>query len=300
MLTQYRYFVAVIDHGGMTAAANALRVSQPAISRSLQSLEFQLDAVLLDRATGKVTSVGAMVLRRARLLLAEQQSLVADVSAAGATENTAFVNGSPMTAIALLPRIIARLATERPELRISVRGDNGANYRWKIDALLGGEIDVAVTIADPALADAGLLLTPLFEPELRIVLGRATIAGDASPDLTDLLDRRWIMPPQGSSPRAVVENEFRMRGHQPPRDTIEISDWRIALDLVQSTNWVTAVPFHPACFDDRFDRLRVLPIRFGVRPLAITLATRPLARKRGATEAFVTAAQAVVDEHGDE
>ena len=293
MLTQYRYFVAVVDHGGMTAAANALRVSQPAISRSLQSLEFQLDAVLLDRSTGHLTPVGSLVLRRARLLLAEQQSLLTDVSAR-ATENALFVNGAPMTAIALLPRIIARLARDMPDLRVSVRGDNGPNYRWKIDALLAGDIDVAVTIADPALSAAGLVVQPLFEPELRIVLGRAGVPDEASPDLEDLLDRRWIMPPQGSSPRAVVENEFRMRGHQPPRDSIEISDWRIALDLVQTTDWITAIPFHPACFDDRFERFRVLPIRFGVRPLAITLATRPIGRQRRATAAFIAAAQAVV------
>lgn len=299
MLTQYRYLAAIIDHGGVTAAANALSVSQPALSRSLQSLEFQLDAKLIDRATWQLTPVGAMVLQRARLLLAEQGSLMEDVKTlARHGETQVFVNGAPMTAVALMRRIITRLAQSHPDIRVSVRGDNGANFSWKHEALLRGDLDVGLTIIDPANQAKGLVQLPLFEPELRMIVRRGEDGGRHISSLVDLIDRRWILPPVGSSPRAVVENEFRLCGLEPPRDTIEISDWRIALDLVRETGWVTAIPYHPACFEDEFDRLEVLTIPFKARPLGIGIYVRPFALRRPATAAFIEAATETVDAYG--
>ncbi|MCH4151557.1 MAG: LysR family transcriptional regulator [Sphingobium sp.] len=299
MLTQYRYFAAIIDHGGVTAAAHALAISQPAISRSLQSLEFQFDAKLIDRATWQLTPIGAMVLQRARLLLAEQGSLMEDVKAlAQHGEAQVFVNGAPMTAVVLMRRIITRLAATHTNIRVSVRGDNGANYAWKHEALLKGDLDVALTIIDPAHQTKGLVQLPLFEPELRVIVRRTEEGASRISRLEELIDRRWIMPPMGSSPRAVVENEFRLCGLEPPRDTIEISDWRIALDLVRETNWVTAIPYHPACFEDQFDRLEVLTIPFKARPLGIGIYVRPFALRRPATAAFIEAATETVSAYG--
>lgn len=297
MLTQYRYFVAIIDHGGMTAASSVLGISQPAITRSLQALEFQLDTKLLERRTGlpKLTPAGDLLLRRARILLAEQRSLVEDIAALNAqVDAVTYVNGSPMTAVALIPRILTRMADTHPNVRISVRGDNGANYEWKRDALLTGDLDVALTIFDGSMQDDSLIQMPLFEPELKVLVGRNHPCATAATRLDELVPYRWIMPPAGSSTRAVIENEFRAQGLQPPRDAVDISDWRIALDLVHETHCVTAIPFHPACFSDQFERFHILPIAFRVRPLGISIVMRPLAMARPATAAFVETARAVV------
>lgn len=150
-----------------------------------------------------------------------------------------------MTAVVLMRRIITRLAATHTNIRVSVRGDNGANYAWKHEALLKGDLDVALTIIDPAHQTKGLVQLPLFEPELRVVVRRTEEGTSRISRLEELIDRRWMIRPMGSSPRAVVENEFRLCGLEPPRDTIEISDWRVALDLVRETNWVTAIPYHP-------------------------------------------------------
>lgn len=299
MLTQYRYLAAVVDHGGVSAAARALGLSQPAITRSLQALEFHLDTVLLDRCGGVpvLTPAGRLVLDRARVLLAEQRSLVDDVAALRAGEDVVtYVNGSPMTAIALLPRILVRMATQFPDFRVSVRGDNGANYQWKRDALLAGDLDVAITILDPSIHDDGLIYRPLFDPVLKVVVRSDHPGVGSHGDLEALLPYRWIMPPAGSSPRAVVENEFRARGLLPPRNAIEISDWRIALDLVLQTDCVTAIPYHPACFDDRFARFQILDIPFRVRPLGLTLVTRPTTDSRQPTATLVAVSQTIVRE----
>jgi len=211
-----------------------------------------------------------------------------------------YINGSPMTAVSLIPNILKRMAQSHPHCPVSVRGDNGANYDWKIQALLSGELDVALTLYDPSVQRENLQQELLLEPEVRIVVGRShPAAKDPDINLERLLSLRWILPPAGSSPRAVVENEFTQHGLTPPHDCIEISDWRIAFDLVESCEFVIVIPYHPACFGDRLSRFHVLPIQFTLRPLAIGIATRPLSVQRPGIAAFVETARQVVAESAE-
>jgi DNA-binding transcriptional LysR family regulator len=300
MLTQYRYFVAIVDHGSFTAASQALGVTQPTLTRSLQSLEYQLGVQLLERSSSpiKATREGLLLLNRVRVLLAENQSLLTDLKQLSCAQRpVTYVNGSPMTAVSLLPNILKSMARSYPQYRVSVRGDNGANYAWKLKALLSGELDVAITLYDPSITRENLQQELLFEPELRVVVGHShPAAHDPDISLARLHTARWILPPSDSSPRAVVENEFTQHGLDAPPDSIEISDWRIAFDLVESGDFVIAIPYHTACFSEQAARFHVLPIRFTVRPLAISIVTRPLSAQRPATRAFIEIARRIVAE----
>ena len=149
----------------------------------------------------------------------------------------------------------------------------------------------------PEITRENLQQELLFEPEVRVVVGHSHPAvKDCDINLERLRTARWILPPSASSPRAVIENEFTQHGLDPPRDCIEISDWRIALDLVESGDFAIAIPFHPACFSEQSARFQVLPIRFTVRPLAVSVVTRPLSAQRPATKAFIEMARRIVAE----
>ena len=80
-LRQLRCLVAVVDAGTFTDAAIALRVSQPAVSRTIAGLEKALGARLLRRTSREITTtpVGAQALARARRVLAEADELVREV-----------------------------------------------------------------------------------------------------------------------------------------------------------------------------------------------------------------------------
>ena len=66
-------FVAIVERGSLTAAAEALDSSLPAVVRTLAALESQLGVRLLNRTTRRLslTEVGRQYLERARLILAE-------------------------------------------------------------------------------------------------------------------------------------------------------------------------------------------------------------------------------------
>ena len=70
---QFKYFLAVIDHGGFTAAATALHISQPALSTAIKTLEKDLGAMLFHRLPRgvKVTDAGAEFAESARVIMRE-------------------------------------------------------------------------------------------------------------------------------------------------------------------------------------------------------------------------------------
>lgn len=77
------YFVAVIDHGGVTKAANALYISQPSLSQAIRGLERELDVTLFDRVDRQMvlTPAGEELAERARRALRQAQRARDRVSA---------------------------------------------------------------------------------------------------------------------------------------------------------------------------------------------------------------------------
>src|SRR3954469_13249620 len=74
-LRQLEYFVAVVDHGSFTRAAELLHVTQPGLSHQIQALERELGGPLLERLPRKVrlTPAGRTVLPHARASLAHAE-----------------------------------------------------------------------------------------------------------------------------------------------------------------------------------------------------------------------------------
>jgi DNA-binding transcriptional LysR family regulator len=296
-LTALRYFIEVVDQRGFTAAAKTLHVAQPTLTRSMQNLEFKLDCKLLMRegSSFDLTPAGELLVRRGRMLLAEHRSMLSDLSVAlGHRKEHVAVNGSLITSLHLLPQAVLRLANERPNLRVSLVGSNDANYTWKRSAILSGELDAALSIYDPSNAMEGLVQELLVEPVLRPMVRTGHPAIGKVEAFADLLKYPWIVLPGRA--QTTFETEFRIRGLPSPRDTVAVSEWRMALDLLSATDHIAVVPYHSALLSDRMDRFATLPFTFQVRPLAISLLYRPLGAHREATRSFVETVKLIIAE----
>jgi DNA-binding transcriptional LysR family regulator len=114
-------FRAVMDQGGVTAAARILEVSQPAVSKSLAKLEKQLGFSLFRRERRRVVPTA-----EARLLHGEASRLLdgferfgvsADEIAAG-QRGTLTIATNPNAAISWLPAVAAAFRQERPHVRL--------------------------------------------------------------------------------------------------------------------------------------------------------------------------------------
>ena len=104
-LVQLRHLVALAESGSFSRAAERVHLTQPALSRSIQSLEEELGGSLFDRIgrRAELTAVGREILERARQLVLDAQDLnerarAAARSAARAARTSALVRFDAATA----------------------------------------------------------------------------------------------------------------------------------------------------------------------------------------------------------
>jgi DNA-binding transcriptional LysR family regulator len=107
-LRQLRHFVALIEFRNFTTAAQAMKISQPAFSRSIQSLEQMVGARLINRQNPlEPTKKGLLVLEHARQLLQHSQELLNDIAAFNEKEAGEIRFGvGPAPAAWLLPQVV--------------------------------------------------------------------------------------------------------------------------------------------------------------------------------------------------
>jgi DNA-binding transcriptional LysR family regulator len=118
-LRQLQHLVALAEQGSFGRAAQAVHLSQPALSRSIDTLEDSLQARLVDRAYGTVrfTQAGELVLARARELLADAQQIQRDVlQLEGLAIGSLAVGLGPFAASTLGRMALSLMAQRHPQL----------------------------------------------------------------------------------------------------------------------------------------------------------------------------------------
>jgi molybdate transport repressor ModE-like protein len=148
-IREVRAFAAVAEEGSLSAAARRLRLSQSALSQTVQSLERQLGVQLLLRSrTGVVaTEAGAILLREGRALIAQYERTLAAVAASDGASPGNLKVGIPLELPAeLLPLVLAGLSAEFPLTRVEVRHASSASQFAELEA---GRLDVALIRESP-------------------------------------------------------------------------------------------------------------------------------------------------------
>ncbi|OJY27146.1 MAG: hypothetical protein BGP11_13665 [Rhodobacterales bacterium 65-51] len=191
-LRQLEYAVAVARNGGVTAAAQALNISQPALSVALSQLEAQLGKPLfLRRPRGPAvpTAFGRDFLEAAETQLASMARLMAgDAAPAAPVRLAVFEDLAPV----ILGPLLAALPADLP-VTPGVLG-----FEAMTDGLGRGQIDLALTW------DLGLPLSVTREEVARVkphaVMGpRHRLALRAGVSLAELADVPLILADQGLS-----------------------------------------------------------------------------------------------------
>ncbi|NSY38049.1 LysR family transcriptional regulator [Leisingera sp. ANG59] len=143
-LRHYEYICAVARHGSLSAAADAVHVSQPALSAALSRIEDHLGHPLFLRRRGAalaMTPLGRRFAEKAQALL-EQAALLENPNAAGAgQQRLALVCFSDLAPFLLAPALKA-LREALPEVEISHKA---CGFEPLINALSEGEADLAIT-----------------------------------------------------------------------------------------------------------------------------------------------------------
>jgi len=122
-LTQIRDFLAVVECGGIRAAARKLGVSQPTITKSIRGLEPELHVQLLGRnARGIVpTASGCAFFARARVAQSELRKAEDEAAEVGGSSAGSVTFGvGPTFAALIVPQAVARFRRQFPRARIRI------------------------------------------------------------------------------------------------------------------------------------------------------------------------------------
>jgi DNA-binding transcriptional LysR family regulator len=149
--TQLTAFAAVAKTRSITKAAQALRVSQPSISKHLKNLESHYRVKFFERDGGamELTEDGRLFQQRVSAILSQLQELEREFSrtAASVTSEPLKVAGSYAASALLLPSVLADFQKAHPEVRIILRTGSTNNVKAM---LLNSEVEIALLNEKPA------------------------------------------------------------------------------------------------------------------------------------------------------
>ncbi len=141
-----RSFIAVVEHGSLTRAAEALGLSQPTLSRQINELEQNTGNALFERAARglKLTEAGERLVEPARFMMSAARSLgMAIVKQDQTLQGTVRITASEMVSAYILPKILVKLAKRHPEIQIELVASN------QLSNLLEREADIAIRMVRP-------------------------------------------------------------------------------------------------------------------------------------------------------
>ena len=174
------YFIAVIDHGTITRAAESLYIAQPSLSQAIRALERQLGVELFDRSGRQLTltSDGEAFVAPARAILADAAKARNKVQAVrdlatGRLEVSVLAN----LAVDPLPALTSRLLTEHPGLRLTVL-DPGSPA-GVIDQVRRGNAELGLT--ELPVRNETLRVHELWDQEIALVMPPALARGLPNP-----------------------------------------------------------------------------------------------------------------------
>ena len=149
------------EEGSFSAAARRLHLSQPALSRSIRSMEEMFGATLFDRGSAGVTptTIGRIVVERGRALISGASDIEREVQLAMGLEiGTLSVGAGPYPSNISVGRACGLLLRDHPGVHLDVRvGD----WSLLVQLVLDGQLDVAVAEISGAAQDHLLETEPL-------------------------------------------------------------------------------------------------------------------------------------------
>lgn len=242
-LRDIEYFTVVAEHGHIGRAADVLRLSQPAVSKSLRRLEDALQVKLFRRTHRglELTAEGSALLVRTRELRLSLQNVAREIAEVGEGRVAHLRIGvGPSVPGELVAAAFAGLLKNAPRTTMQVIISDADEL---VPALRKGDLDLIVNLTH-AQAPEGLSYVPLYDEEFVVCASaRHKLAGKERVSLAELSEERWASSGAVLPVLQRLRQIFEGEGLSMPRVAFESrSSWlRVqmvaASDLLVYTSW---------------------------------------------------------------
>ena len=269
-LTQVRDFVAVVDAGSISAAARLLGVSQPGLTKSIGTLETELNVALLRRTSRGVslTRFGRAFYARAHAAHSELEKARQEVlQLAGARTGQVAVGFGPLAAVLVLPAAVLRFQHQLPD--VDVRLLEG--FAHVLIPLVRDEtLDMALGPRLPGYRkDASLHFRPIFHNEQIVVARKGHPLGKAR-SIEELSGAHWL----SFEPRPVVDQVLVALGLPGARKLTQCESLNVLVALLASSDLLAVASTRILSLPQSGKALQQIEIAERLAPMTTGLYTR--------------------------
>jgi LysR family pca operon transcriptional activator len=263
-LRHLRTLVAIAERGSLVGAADALSVTQPAITKSLAELEAIIGQPLVERTRKGVqfTPMGHVLLRYAGSSLRTLREGLESIARAQRADSPTIVVGAlPNVGATVLPRAVRQFAGDFPLARLRIRsGSNGL----LLAAMRQGDLDLVIGRMGHPGDMQGLTFEQLYtEPLVFVVRPGHPLAQAPSLSVADLRGVSLLLPDAGTRIRAIADAFFLSSGLSLADPMLETIDASFGRAYVQASDAVWCVPLGVAQGDLRSGALVRLALDTG-------------------------------------
>ena len=258
-LHQLRIFKTVVDRRGFTRAAEALSLTQSAVTHQVQALERSLGSPLFQpgRRPTELTEVGRALYERAGRILAlvrETSDTLDDI--AGLKSGSVRIAGDTTVGVYVLPDAMAAFRKLHPEIELSLEVVNRKRVR---ELLLSGDADIGV--AGRLWDDDLLLAEPFLDNELMCFSAPDHPLVQHEPvEPAQLLDGPLLLREVGSGTRESAETILQEHGVDP-RPAMQMASNGALKRAVARGLGVTILSSYAVRLELQVGHLRVLQVR---------------------------------------
>lgn len=239
-----RSFVTAVDTTSLSAAAQTLKLAQPALSQQIASLESHFKQKLLLRSNAGVTptAAGRDLYRHAQLILEQLEQAEREVARhGGAMAGTVSVGLATYSTTSILSTPLLKAVREKhPDIQLFINDNFGLVLS---EMVMTGRMDMAIIYAPKQLK--GVTLEPMLVEELFFIAppGTPLPAGcEETIPLAALAGMDLLLPGRTHYLRRLIDSAFARTGLQP-RVTAEIESAATLREAIESGLGATILPW---------------------------------------------------------
>jgi len=296
-LKQLRQLITVAEKGSIRQAADALSIAQPALSRSIRSIEESLQVKLMNRGPRgiELTEYGKTLVNYGKIIEANLRFASEEIDELrGSKEGQVNLGVGPFEGFTIAHIAIDRLLENRPNAQVSVIEGDFDELSAK---LLVGEIDIMIGPAQLTRTTPGLNTEVLTESKpVLAVRAEHPFASLNQVSLKLLSEADWILPPTDARARPRLNNIFIRHGLVPPKGPIEMAPGTAAVALLKRRDLIGMLSRQQIAHEIAEGSMKILPVEDDDFVLPMQLTLREFGRLSPACRDMISEIRAVCKE----
>lgn len=232
-IEDFEYLLAIAEHANLGRAAEALSISQPALTKAVRRIEQQAGLPLFVRNSKGMlpTEAGHAFLERGRHIWLQYADAMREMQhMRGGQLGRLRVGFSPSVAHDLVVSAIRQFVSERPAAQLLLRERLATDL---VELLEAGELDLVLAPATGTTCRDELDFLLLYADQFRVISDPEHRLQRRAPlSLADVSQEQWILPGKDIYVRQWIDGEFAKRSIDGPHVRIEadfgqVSMWRL-------------------------------------------------------------------------